>query len=109
VRQETEREVGPRPHAPQSVMEGPHQAAAVGCAQVCALLALDVAPERFDGIEFGGVGGQPFDGEPVPLRHQVALRHPAAVRGRPSQSRTARWWRKWRRSAWRKFTTAGPR
>jgi hypothetical protein len=89
MRQEAERQVGACSDATQAAMERPHQAGAVVRAQVDALLALDVAPERFDGIEFGGVGGQPFDGEPVPLRGEVALHDPAAVRRQaiPEQDR----------------------
>lgn len=41
--------------------------------------AVQVSPERFDGIEFGGVGGEPLDTQPPIVLLQSVLREAAAV------------------------------
>jgi hypothetical protein len=81
--------MGSPPHAPQPAMKWPHEAAAIGRAQVGALLPLDVAPEGFDGIELGGVGGQSFDREPGPVGPEIPRHDPAPVRRQaiPEQDR----------------------
>lgn len=44
---------------------------------------IEVIPERFNGVEFGGVGGQPFDGKPRAVPPQSLLDASAAVGREP--------------------------
>jgi hypothetical protein len=60
-------------------MERPHETAAIGRAQVGALLPLDVAPQGFDRVEFGRVSGQSFDREPGTVSREISLHDPPAV------------------------------
>src|SRR6266487_4107060 len=55
---------------------------AVG-AEVGQLGALDVAPERLDRVEVGGVTGEPFDDQPAPLGADERLHLAAAMRRQP--------------------------
>ena len=70
---------GERRLAPDSAAARMHrgpQRREVGHAGVRQFAAL--APERFDGIELGGVAGQRFDLQPDPLRGEVAP-HPTTL------------------------------
>jgi len=49
-------------------------------AEVGQLATLQVAPDLFDRIEVGGVGGKSFDHQPRPLFLEEGLHGPAAVR-----------------------------
>jgi len=80
VTQERERQGGPTAHAGQAGAEGATQGREVWGADVGHLLALDVAPQRFDGIEVRGVGRQRFHPQPVGLLSEVRPHSPALVR-----------------------------
>lgn len=57
-----------------------HFAEIIG-ALVGELLPLDVAPQQLDGVEIGGITGEPLDGQPRALATQVGDHRPALVSG----------------------------
>ena len=50
-------------------------------AEIGELGCFDVAPEEFDRVEFGGVAGERFNVEPVPLGGQPCLHGAGAAGG----------------------------
>ena len=50
-------------------------------AEVREFVFLPVGPQILDGIEFGRIGGESFDAQPVDLRLEVGADHAAAVNG----------------------------
>ena len=62
-------------------MNGVVGCAYIGKGQEGEMMRLQVAPDRLDVIEFGGVFWQPFYGEPVDASCKRRLRGPAEMNG----------------------------
>jgi hypothetical protein len=65
--QEAECERGVPTNPAQTRAQGSAEGVEIGRAVIRELARLDVAPQRLDRVQFGGVGGQAFGREPGPL------------------------------------------
>lgn len=74
--QETEGQRGVPTHPAQTRSQGSAEGIQIGRAMIRELARFDVAPQRLDRVQFGGIGGQTLDGEPGALARQVGA-HPA--------------------------------
>ena len=63
-------------HPAQTRSQGSAEGIQVGRAVIRELARFDVAPQRLDRVQVGGVGGQALDGEPGVLSRHVGT-HPA--------------------------------
>ena len=57
--------------AGDSVMDDAVESVGIGEGMVSQIMLLEVAPASFDIVRLGGVFGQPFEGEPLPLGERL--------------------------------------
>jgi len=77
VAQEIERQVRVATDASTTAMEGPAELVECRRADVRELRALEVAPDRFHGVQLRSIARQAFDRQPPPLARQVVAHHAA--------------------------------
>lgn len=80
VTQERERERGLSPDPGEASAEGMAKHGELDRAHVGEFSAFDVPPDLFDWVQFGRVGGQPFDRQPRPLSGEVGGHDSALMR-----------------------------
>jgi hypothetical protein len=72
-------EFGVTADAAEAAVKRAAKATKLGRAHVGQFARLDIAPHLFDGIQFGRVRGQAFNGEPGPLPREICFHPPALV------------------------------
>jgi hypothetical protein len=81
--QEAERQRGMPTNPAESRAQGSAEGIQIGCAVIRKFSGLDVAPQGFDGVQFGSIGRQAFDREPGPLPRQVGAHPSTGVSAKP--------------------------
>jgi len=83
VLQEREGELWLPAHAGKASVQRRPQGCQVRGTDVGEFPRLDVAPDLFNGVQFGGVGRQAFDGQPGALAGQIGRHDPALMAAEP--------------------------